>query len=145
MTGPKLIAMILFGVLSFFFALMFSVGLNGMGAALVVGLLMAALTCGFIYFATTGRHAFARGFLGLGAVCIIVPIAALSGFGEQVAEGTLPALQTNGALSEEEASIFVVSSIVASAGVVFGMIIGLIFVVIGGLMHLNSTKTATPD
>ena len=145
MTGPKLTAIILFGVLSFAFGALFSLGLNGVLAAIIVGLIMAFGAGVFIYFAKTGRLAFARGFLALGTVCIVVPIAALAGLGEQVANGTLPVLQDTTVLTDHEAvtftmTEFVVPSLVASAGVVFGMLVGLILVIIGGLMHLKGSQ-----
>ena len=135
MTGPKLTAMIVFGLLSFVFGILFTIGLNSTFTALMVGAIVAGLTCAFIYFAKLGRHAFARGFLGLGAVFIVIPVLALVGLGEEVATGTLTSLQTNGTLSEEEASALFLSSIFASAGLVFGMIVGFILVLIGGLVH----------
>ncbi|GAB5446965.1 hypothetical protein [Gymnodinialimonas sp.] len=141
MTGPKLTALILFGALSFAFGFLFTVGLNGAFGGLMTGVIVAALTCAFIWFANNGRHAFARGFLGLGAVFIIVPIAALAGFGEQVAEGTLTAIQNGSSLTEEEAGALFLSSIFASAGLVFGIIFGLILVLIGGLMHRSPAST----
>lgn len=144
MSGPKLTAMILFGALSFVFGFLFTVGLNGAFGALATGAIVAGLTCAFIWFSTTGRHAFARGFLSLGAVFIIVPVAALVGFGEEVAEGTLTAIQNGGSLSEEEASALFLSSIFASAGLVFGIVVGLILVLIGGLMH-RRTAPETPS
>ena len=105
------------------------------------GAIVAALVCAFIWFAKTGRQAFARGFLGLGAVFIIVPVAALSGFGEQVTEASLTALQNGEGLTDEEASTLFLSSIFASAGLIFGMIVGLILVLIGGLMHRPAKVT----
>lgn len=141
MSGPKLTAMIVFGTLSFLFAILFSLGLNGTFEAVATGIVVTALVCVFIWFAKTRRHAFARGFLGLGAVCIIVPFAALAGFGEQVAEESLTALQTGQILSEDEVSLLMISSIFASAGLVFGLIVGLILVLIGGLMHRPEKAT----
>lgn len=135
LTGPKLTSMIVFGVLTFAFGVLFTIGLNSTFGALMVGAIVAALTCAFIFFANTGRAAFARGFLGLGAVFIVIPVMALVGLGEQVAEGTLTSLQTNGTLSEEEAASLFLSSIMASAGLVFGMVVGFILLLIGGLMH----------
>lgn len=145
MTGPKLTSLILFGALSFVFGFLFTVGLNGMFGGLATGVIVAGLTCAFIWFAKTGRHAFARGFLGLGAVFIIVPVAALAGFGEQVADGTLAAIQTGSSLTDEEASALFLSSIFASAGLVFGMIVGLVLVLIGGLMHRGPAPTSAPE
>lgn len=135
MTGSKLTAMIVFGVLSFAFAILFTIGLNSAFGAIVTGFIAAGLTCAFIYFATTGKQGFARGFLALGMVFIIVPIAALAGFGEQVAESSISFLEADGSFSEEETTALVLSSIFASAGLVFGIIVGLILVLIGGLMH----------
>lgn len=135
MTGPKLTAMILFGALSFTFGAILSLGLNGALSAVATGAFVAALVCAFIWFAKTGRYAFARGFLGLGAVFIIVPIAAIAGLGELVSETSLTTWETGGVLTEEEASALFVSSIVASAGLVFGIVVGLVLVLIGGLMH----------
>lgn len=145
MTGPKLTALIVFGTLSFVFGALFSIGLSGIISAVVTGAFVAALVCALIWFAKTGRHAFARGFLGLGAVFIIVPLAALIDLGEQIANDALPILQDASALSDQEAAIlamseFTVPSIVASAGIVFGMIVGLILVIIGGLMHLKKPQ-----
>lgn len=145
MTGPKLTAMILFGSLSLLFGFTFTVGLNGAFGALATGVIAAGLTCAFIWYASIGRHAFARGFLSLGAVCIIVPVAALVGFGEQVADGTLTTLQDGGSLSEEEAGMLFVSSILASAGLVLGLIVGLILVLIGGLMHRRPAEAPSPE
>lgn len=141
MTGPKLTSMIVFGALAFLFAILFTIGLNSAFGAIVTGVIVAALTCAFIWFAASGRQTFARGFLSLGAVFIIVPVAALAGFGEQVADTSLVAIQTGGSISEEEASALFLSSIFASAGLVFGIIIGLVLVLIGGLMH----RPAKPD
>ncbi|MBL4627695.1 MAG: hypothetical protein JKY00_06605 [Roseicyclus sp.] len=135
MTGPKLTAMILFGALAFVFGVAFTIGLNSYFGALVTGAIAAALTCTLIWFAQTGTQAFARGFLALGAVFIIVPIAALSGFGGQIAESTVTALETGEGWSEEFTSALFLTSILASAGLVFGIIVGLILVLIGGLMH----------
>lgn len=135
MSGPKLTATVVFGTLSFVFGGLFTAGLNGVPVAIIVGLLMAAATATFIFFAGTGRHAFARGFLGLGVVFIVVPIAALAGLGQQVADGTLPVLQGTGQLTEDDAAWLFVSSIVASAGLIFGIVVGLLLVLIGGLMH----------
>lgn len=144
MTGPKFTSMIVFGTLSFLSAIMFTIGLNSGFGAVVTGIIVAALVCAFIWFAASGRQAFARGFLGLGAVFIIVPIAALAGFGEQVAEGSLTALQNGESMTEDEASMLIVSSIFASAGLVFGLFVGLILVLIGGLMHKGSTPEPAP-
>jgi hypothetical protein len=140
MTGPKLFSMIIFGTLTFFFAYLFSIGLNNAFGSLVTAMVCAALTCAFIWFARSARHAFARGFLGLGAVFIIVPVAALAGFGEQISNGAIASLQTGTSLSEEETGALVLSSVFASAGLIFGWIVGLILILIGGLMH----RTATP-
>lgn len=144
MTGPKLTAMILFGVLSFLFGALFSVGLNGALSAALTGAVVAALTCAFIWFAQTGRHAFARGFLGLGAVFIVVPIAALAGLGELVSDTSIAAWEAGGLLTEQEATDLALSSIFASAGLIFGIVIGLILVLIGGLMHRRTTPATTP-
>lgn len=135
MTGPKLISMILFGALTWVFGFIFTIGLNGAFSAIMTGTIVATLTCVFIWFAGTSQHAFARGFLGLGAVFIIVPVAALMGFGERLAETSLTALETSVALTEEESSALIVSSLLASAGLIFGIFVGLILVLIGGLMH----------
>lgn len=144
MTGPKLTSMILFGALAFVFGILFTIGLNTTFGAIATGVIVAGATCAFIWFARTGRQAFARGFLSLGAVFIIVPIAALAGFGEQVADSTLTALQSDVGLSEDEAASLFLSSVFASAGLVFGMIIGLILVLIGGLMHRTQKTEAQP-
>lgn len=141
MTGPKLTSMIVFGTLSFLFAILFTIGLNSGFGVIMTGLIVTALVCAFIWFAATGRQAFARGFLGLGAVFIIVPIAALAGFGEQLVDTTVTTWEAGGTLTEEEASTLFLSSIFASAGLIFGIIVGLILVLIGGLMH----KQAKPD
>lgn len=135
MTGPQLTSMIVFGTLSFLFAILFTIGLNSTFGAIATGAIVAAMTCAFIYFAQTGKQGFARGFLALGAVFIIVPIAALAGFGEQVTEASLTVLQPDVNLTEDEAAALFLSSIFASAGLVFGIIIGLILVLVGGLMH----------
>lgn len=135
MTGPKLIAMIIFGTLAFLFGVLFTIGLNSAFGAIIGGVIVAALVCVFIWFAATGQQVFARGFLGLGAVFIIVPVAALLGFGEQMADSSLIALQSGEGFSDEEASALFLSSIFASAGIIFGIIVGLLLVLIGGLMH----------
>ncbi|QXT39803.1 hypothetical protein [Gymnodinialimonas ceratoperidinii] len=141
MTGPKLFSMIIFGTLAFFFAFLFSIGLNNAFGSLATATIGAALTCAFIWFARSARHAFARGFLGLGAVFIIVPVAALAGFGEQISNGAMASLQSGTSMTEEETSALVLSSVFASAGLVFGLVVGLILILIGGLMHRNTTAT----
>ena len=142
MTGPKLFSMIIFGTLAFFFAFLFTIGLNSAFGSLATATVCAALTCAFIWFAHSARHAFARGFLGLGAVFIIVPIAALAGFGEQISNGAMASLQTGTSMTEEETSALVLSSVFASAGLIFGLIVGLILILIGGLMHRTSNATS---
>ncbi|MBY4894488.1 hypothetical protein KUL25_17155 [Rhodobacteraceae bacterium N5(2021)] len=143
MTGPKLISMILFGTLAWMFGFLFTVGLSGASGGLLAGVIVAGLSCTFIWFASCGRHAFARGFLSLGAVFIIVPVAGMVGFGEQVAETSVAALQSGEGLTDEEASALFLSSIMAGAGLIFGIIVGLVLVLIGGLMHRRTVPT--PD
>ncbi|UWQ96008.1 hypothetical protein K3728_01830 [Rhodobacteraceae bacterium M385] len=143
MSGPKLTSMIVFGTLSLLFGALFSIGLNGVGTAFVVGVIVAGATCAFIWFAKTGRQAFARGFIGLGAVFLIVPVAALSGYGDQIADTSTAVMANGGAFTDEEASMLFLSTIFASAGLLFGMFAGFILVLIGGLMHRNKpTETA---
>ena len=59
----------------------------------------------------------------------------VSGFGDQISETTLTALETGEGWSEEETGALIFSSILASAGLVFGAVVGAILVLIGGLMH----------
>lgn len=139
MTGPKLTAMIIFGTLAFLFAILFTIGLISGFGAIATGAIVAALTCAFIFYAQTGKHGFARGFLALGAVFIVVPIAALSGLGEQVADASLTIINPDEDLTEDAANALFLSTLFASAGLVFGIIVGLILVLIGGLMHRPAT------
>lgn len=135
MMGPKRTAMILFGALGGVFGALFAIGLNNAFGALATGVIAAGLTGTFIWFARTGHHAFARGFLGLGAVFIVIPFAVLAGFGAQVAEGSIAAIQSSANVTEEEATALFLSSIFVSAGLVFGIVVGVVLVLIGGLMH----------
>lgn len=147
MTGPRLTAMILFGALAFVFAFLFAVGLVGGLGALITGLVAAGATGALIHFVDpggSGKRAFGRGFMALGAVFILVPVASLGGWAEQAGDVTLQALTDGTRLTEEEASQFVLTSIFASAGVIFGMIIGLILVLIGGLMQSGKRNVAPP-
>ncbi len=134
MTGPKLTAMIVFGALSFLFAFLFTIGLNSAFGAIATGAIVAGLACAFIYFAKSIKQGFARGFLALGMVFIIVPIAALAGFGDQLAE-TVLTVQDGIRITEDETATLMLQSAFATAGLVFGIIVGLILVLIGGLMH----------
>lgn len=144
MSGPKLTSMIVFGTLSLLFGALFSIGLNGIGTAILVGAIVAGATCAFIWFAQTGRQAFARGFIGLGAVFLIVPVAALSGYGDQIAETSTAVMENGGTFTDEEASMLFLSTIFASAGLLFGMFAGFILVLIGGLMHRNKPTGTAP-
>lgn len=144
MTGSRLTAMILFGTLGGVFGVLFTIGLNSAFAALATGVIVAGMIGAFIWFARSGHHAFARGFLGLGAVFIVVPVAALAGFGEQIADGSIAAIQSGVSMTEAEASALVLSSIFASAGLVFGMVVGLVLILIGGLMHRRPIATRGP-
>lgn len=144
MTGPKLTAMILFGALGFLFGFIFSIGLLGGFGALATGLIAAGATCTLIWFADTGKRAFARGFMALGAVFILVPVMALGGWAEQAGNVSLEALTNGTEFTEEQASEFVLTSIFASAGVIFGVVVGLILVLIGGLMHSGKRQVAPP-
>ncbi|WP_341863390.1 hypothetical protein [Gymnodinialimonas sp. 57CJ19] len=144
MTGPKLTSMIVFGTLSLLFGALFSVGLNGVGTAFLVGVIVAGATCAFIWFAKTGRQAFARGFIGLGAVFLIVPVAALSGLGDQLVETSTAVMENGGTFTDEDASMLFLSTLFASAGLLFGMFAGFILVLIGGLMHRNKPAGTAP-
>ncbi len=144
MSGPKLTAMILFGALALLFGFLFSVGIVGGIGAFLTGLIAAGGTCALIWFADTGKIAFARGFLALGAVFIVVPIVGLGGLGEQVGDAAVQAIGNETSLSEEEFSALAVQSIFASAGLVFGLIVGLILILIGGLMHRRPAPPPPP-
>lgn len=135
MTGPKLTALILFGILSLLFAFLFVIGLTSAMTAMLTGLISAAATCTLIWFAETGKRAFARGFLALGAVFVFVPVAGLGAWGEQIADTALVALESAEGLSDDAASSLAITSILASAGLVFGMVFGAILILIGALMH----------
>jgi hypothetical protein len=142
MSGAKLTAMILFGALAFVFTYLFTVGLTSAATATLSGIVAAAATCALIWFAQTGKHAFARGFLALGAVFICVPVAGLGQWGEEFAASSLQAVETGAGLSDEDYSQFVLTSIFASAGVVLGLVVGAILVLIGALMHRKPRATA---
>lgn len=142
MTGPKLTAMILFGALSFVFGLLFAGPIVGAFGGLVTAFIVAVGTAALIYFAETGKQAFARGFLALGAVFIVVPVVGLAGLGEQVADVAVQAIEGENAVSEEEFGAIAVTSIFATAGLAFGFIVGLILVLIGGLMHRRPSTAA---
>ncbi len=141
MTGPKLTALILFCALSILFGFLLSVGIAGGTVALLVGCLAAAGTGALIWFATTGRIAFARGFLGLGCVLVVVPIITLGGLGEAFTDAAGQAIDPGEVVTDEELSTLALQSIFASAGLVFGLVVGLILILIGGLMH---KRTAAP-
>jgi hypothetical protein len=145
MNGPKLTALMLFGAFAFVFAVLFSIGIVGGIGAILTGLLAAAGTGALIWFAETGKIAFARGFLALGAVFIIVPVVALGGLGEQLGDAAVQAIDTETQLTEDEFNTLALQSIFASAGLVFGMIVGLILVLIGGLMHRRPTAPIEPS
>jgi hypothetical protein len=145
MTGPKLTALILFCALAFAFGVLFSIGITGGVGSVLTGVLAAAGTGALIWFAETGKTAFARGFLALGAVFIIVPLVALGGLGEQLGDAAVQAVDTETLLSEDEIGALALRSIFASAGLVFGLIVGMILVLIGGLMHRRPTSTPSPD
>jgi len=140
--------MILFGALGFVFAFVFAVGLVGGVGALVTGLVAAAATCALIRFVDpegSSKRAFGRGFMALGAVFILVPVMALGGWAEQAGDASLQALTDGTHFTDEQASAFVLTSILASAGVIFGMVVGLILVLIGGLMQSGKRSVAPPD
>lgn len=145
MTGPKLTALILFGALALLFAFLLSVGLVGGFGAVLTGLLAAAGTAALIWYADTGKTAFARGFLALGAVFIVVPIVGLGGLGEQLGDAAVQAVEGEAALTEDEIGALALQSIFASAGLVFGLIVGMILVLIGGLMHRRPTSPPSSD
>lgn len=138
MTGPKLTALILFCCLSLLFGVLLSIGIVGGLGSIPIGLLAAGATGALIWFAETGRTAFARGFMALGAVFIVVPVVGLGGLGDQLGNAAIQAVEADNTLSEEEISALALRSIFASAGLVFGVVVGLILVLIGGLMHRRS-------
>ncbi|WP_224816863.1 hypothetical protein [Hasllibacter sp. MH4015] len=144
MSGPKLTAMILFGALALVFGFILSATIVGAFGGFLTGLIAAAGVCALIWFADLEKLAFARGFLGLGAVFIVVPIVGLAGLGEQVSEVAVQALETGESVTEDEFGAIAITSIFASAGLVLGMIIGLILILIGGLMHSRARKSAPP-
>lgn len=135
MAGPKLTAMILFGALALVFGFVLSATIVGTFGGALTGLIAAAGTGVLIRFAETGRTAFARGFLALGAIFIVVPVVGLAGLGEQVGEVATQALEGDRSLGEDEFGALALTSIFASVGLVFGMIFGLILILVGGLMH----------
>lgn len=129
MTGQKLTAMMIFGSLSFIFGILFSISLFGVIPSIFVGVFVAVLTAAFIFLAKTNRYAFARGFIGLGVVFLVVPMAAIAALGPSVADGT-GRMRLDDNWMTETAIV-----VVAFGGLVFGTIIGLVLVLIGGLMH----------
>ncbi len=145
MTGPKFTALILFDSLAILFGFLLSVGIVGWVGAALVGLIASAGTGALIWFAETGRTAFARGFLALGAVFIVVPIVGLGGLGEQLGDAAVQAVEGEAALTEDEFNALALQSIFASAGLVFGLIVGMILVLIGGLMHRRPTSPPSSD
>lgn len=141
MTGPKLTALILFDALALLFGFLLSVGIVGWFGALLTAMLASAGTGALIWFADTDKTAFARGFLALGAVFIVVPVVGLAGLGEQWGDAAVQAVGTETTLSEEELSALTLRSVFATAGLAFGLLVGMILVLIGGLMH---RRPATP-
>lgn len=143
MTGPKLTAMILFGCLAFLFTFLFTVGLTSGMTATLAAIVAAAATAVLIRYADTGKRAFARGFMALGAVFIFIPIAAFGAWGEQFANSSAQTLRAGETLSEEVYSELVVTSVFASAGLVMGLFVGAILVLIGALMHRQPRPAIT--
>ncbi|MBF9044535.1 hypothetical protein HKCCE4037_14420 [Rhodobacterales bacterium HKCCE4037] len=144
MTGSKLTALIIFGALALLFGFILSVGIVGGFGAFAVGVICAAGTGALIWFADSGKIAVARGFLGLGAVLIVVPIVGFAGLGEQVSDAAVQAIGNEQTLTDEQLGTLAVQSIFASAGFAFGLIVGLILVLIGGLMHRRPANPPVP-
>ncbi|MEX3017072.1 hypothetical protein [Gymnodinialimonas hymeniacidonis] len=142
MSGPKLTALVLFCALALLFGFILSVGVVGGFGGFLTGVIAAAGTGAFIWFADIGKIAFARGFLALGAVFIVVPIVGLAGLGEQVGDVAVETLTTEQSLTEEQFNQLAITSIFASAGLIFGIVVGLILILIGGLMHKRPAPPA---
>ena len=139
MTTHKLFALIIITLLTFAFAWLLSAGVIGIAGGTICGIIVATASAALIYNASTGKRAYARGFLALGATFILVPFVNLFAIGDQVVSN-LPALSNGEQALQDE--IFL-ASFVASAGLIFGLVIGCILVAIGALMHLKP-KTAIP-
>lgn len=134
LTGPKLVAMILFGFLAFAVTFLFSIGLTSGRTASLSGLVTAGLTSAAILLADDNRRAFARGILGLGAVFVLVPLAVVAQWGEDLATGA------TGGLSDAERGEILAISVLFSAGLVFGLVAGGLLLLAGGLLHRRPAR-----
>jgi vacuolar-type H+-ATPase subunit I/STV1 len=131
MTASRIIAAIFLGLAALVTAFTFAIGTNNMAFTGILSILAGAGTAFVALRAPSGRQAWGRGFLGLAATLVVMPMLLASALGEQLEGHTAQTL-----LDDDHAmGQAVVSSMLLGISTLIGFFFGAIALALGLILN----------